>query len=182
MEVLNAYEMGQAMNLNTMQQEAYIMATLETSKVQTDSSLDRIYNDVVFNGKEITPTFFSMLLNMVRIKNDKFAQIVKILCHACTVMHQNSPGLVRKFFQSEGFYNQFVNINMIVDELWMLRKEYPDQLQEWKLKHRQIFQFRSKLLKALEKQFGRNWVQALIERAEMQRVRVWPLEAGVGGN
>merc|ERR1712106_466034 len=70
-----------------------------------------------------------------------------------------------------------ININMIVDELWMLRKECLAQLPEWKIKHRQIFQFRSKLLKFLEKTFGRGWAQNLIERAEMRRVRVWPLAA-----
>ena len=38
----------------------------------------------------------------------------------------------------------------------------------------------SKLLKFLEKQFGHDVVQNLKERAEMQRVRVWPLAAGDG--
>ena len=77
---------------------------------------------------------------------------------------------------------QFININKIIDELWMLRKEKPEQLQEWKMKHRQIFLFRSKLLKFMEKSFGRDWVQGLIDRAEQLRVRVWPLDDGLDGH
>lgn len=180
-EVLQAYDMGKTMNLTTMQQEAYVMACLETAKVQSGSPLDRIHNDVVFNGKEITPILFSMMLNMVKIRDEKYAKILKILTTSCNLMNHNSPGIVRKFFQSDQFFQQFININMIVDELWMLRKDYQEQLAEWKIKHRQIFQFRSKLLKFLEKQFGRGWTQNMIERAEEQRVRVWPL-AGPQGN
>ena len=105
----------------------------------------------------MTPILFCMLLNMVKIRDDKFAHIL-----------------------TDHIFQQFINTNMIVDELWMLRKEYPERLQEWKMKHRQIFMFRSKLLKFLEKSFGRGWSQNLIERAEMQRVRIWPLS--VGGN
>ena len=59
--MLSAYEMGKAMNLTTMQQEAYVMACLETAKIQTGSPLDRIHSDVGFNGKEITPIFYSWL-------------------------------------------------------------------------------------------------------------------------
>ena len=171
--------MGKAMNLTTMQQEAYVMACLETAKIQTGSPLDRIHSDVVFNGKEITPTFFSKLLNMLEIRDEKYEQILKILTRSCNVMNLNSPGLVRKFFQSDQFFQQFININMIVDKLWMLRNEYLAQMPEWKIKHRQIFQFRSKLLKFLEKQFGRGWAQNLIERAERRRVRVWQLATGM---
>ena len=172
--------MGKTMNLTSMQQEAYVMATLETAKVQAGTPLDRIHNDVVFNGKEITPIFFSMLLNMVKIRDDKYAHILKILTHSTNAMNLNSPGLVRKFFQSDQFFQQFLNTNMIVDEIWMLRKEYPEKLPEWKIKHRHILKFRSKLLKFLEKQFGRDWVENLKEKADMQRVRVWPLPAGAG--
>ena len=176
----NAYEMVKPMNLTTMQQEAYVMATLETAKVQAGTPLDRIYNDVVFNKKKMTPIFFSMLFNMVKIRDDKYAQILNILCHGCNVLHLNSPGIVNKFFQSDQFFQQFINTNMIVDELWLLREKYPEQLTEWKIKHKHILKFRSKLLKFVEKQFGRGWAQNLIERAEMQRVRVWPLPAGAG--
>jgi len=179
-EVVNAYSVGKTMGLTSMQQEAYIMATLETAKVQAGTPLDRIHNDVVFNGKEITPIFFSMLLNMVRIKDDTYARILKILTHSINVMTRNSPILVRKFFQSDQFFQQIINTNMIIDELWMLRKEYPEQVQELKIKHRQIFMFRSNLLKFLAKQFGRGWTQNLLETAEKQRVRTWPMK--VDGN
>ena len=156
------------------------MATLETARVQTGSPLDRIHNDVVFNGKEINPTFFSMLLNLVKIKDEKFSQLMKILTHSCSLMQQNPPGVIRNFFQSEGFFKQFIHINMIIDEIWMLRKEYPVKLVEWKQKHKQIFQFRSKLLSFLEKIFSRQWAQNLKEKAEMQRIRLWPLGAADG--
>jgi hypothetical protein len=178
--VKNAYEMGKPMNLTTMQQEAYVMSTLETAKVQAGTTLDRIYNDVAFNGKKMTPIFFSMLFNMVKIKDDKYAQILNILCHGFNVLHLNSPGIVNKFFQSDQFFQLFMNTNMIVDEIWLLRKEYPEKNPEWKIKHRHILKFRSKLLKFLEKQFGCDWVQNLKEKADMQRVRVWPLRAGAG--
>ena len=172
--------MGKPMNLTTMQQEAYVMATLETAKVQAGTPLDRIHNEIVFNKKKMTPTLFSMLLNMVRIKDDKFAHLLRILSHGCNVLNLNSPAVVTKFFRSDQFFQQFMNTNMIVDEIWLLRKEYPEKLPEWKIKHKNILKFQSKLLKFLEKQFGRDWVQNLKERAEMQRVRVWPLRAGAG--
>jgi hypothetical protein len=172
--------MGKPMNLTTMQQEAYVMSTLETAKVQAGTPLDRLHNDVVFNGKKMTPILFSMLLNMVKISDDKFAQMLRILSHGCNVLNLNSPVVVTKFFKSDQFFQQFMNTNMIVDEIWLLRKEYPEKLPEWKIKHRHILKFRSKLLKFLAEQFGSDWVQNLKERADMQRVRVWPLPAGAG--
>ena len=171
----NAYEMVKPMNLTTMQQEAYVMATLETAKVQAGTPLDRLHNDVVFNGKKMTPILFSMLLNMVKISDDKFAQMLRILSHGCNVLNLNSPVVVTKFFKSDQFFQQFMNTNMIVDEIWLLRKAYPEKLPEWKIKHRHILKFRSKLLNFLEKQFGREWIWNLKEKADMQRVRVWPL-------
>ena len=72
---------------------------------------------------------------------------------------------------------QFTKINMIIDDLWRLRKKYLEQLQELKNKHRQIFQFRSKLLKFLEKQFCHKWVQSLLDRAELLRVKELPNNA-----
>ena len=100
---------------------------------------------------------------------DNFAKIAKILTHSCTVMNHNPPRLVTEYFESEIFFRQFVSILRIIDHIWQLRKENPEQLPEWKKKHRVIFQFRSKLLKFLEKLFGRISVQFLMEKAEIQR-------------
>ena len=165
-DVQKAYEIGKPMNLTDMQQEAYVMAMLETAKVQAGTPLDRMYNDMAFNGKIMSPIMFSMLLNMVKIRDEKFAQILKILSHGCNVLSLNSPGIVTRFFQSDHFFQQYIHINMIVDEIWMLRKEYPENLSEWKIKHRHILKFRSKLLKFLEKQFGRDWTKNLQVSAE----------------
>ena len=96
------------------------------------------------------------------------------------MLNLNPPGVVTKFFHSEQFFQLFMNTNMIIDELWMLRKEYPKKLTEWKSKHQHILRFRSKLYKFLERQFGRYWVQNLKEKADQHRVRTWPLPAGAG--
>ena len=101
------------------------------------------------------------------------------MTHSCSIMNKNCPDVVNKFFKSDTFFKQFTNINMMIDELWMLRKEHPAQLQEWRVKHRQIFQLRSKLLKFTKELFGRMWVMDLVGRAENQRVRVWPLTAQI---
>ena len=108
-------------------------------------------------------------MNENPVPGDQFAKIAKLLAHSCTVMNQNPPSLVTEYFQSEIFFRQFVSILRIIDHIWQLRKENPEQLPEWKKKHRVIFQFRSKLLKFLEKLYGRNNVQDLIEKAEIQR-------------
>ena len=71
--------MGEKMNLTSMQQEAYVMATLETAKIRAGTLLDRIHNEIVFNKKAMTPILFSMLFNMVKIRDDNFAHILKIL-------------------------------------------------------------------------------------------------------
>ena len=138
--------------------------------------MDRIHSDVVFSEKKITPAFFSTLLDMLEVTDEKFGQIIKILTKSCTVMNKNPPILVGEFFLSGEFFRQFININKVIDELWMLRKEKPEQLQEWRMKHKQIFQFRSKLLKFLGSVLTFRWVQDLKERAEKQRVRVWSMD------
>ena len=140
----------------------------------TESPLDRIFNDVS-NGKELTPTTFSMLLNLVKIRDDHYPKLLQILSRSCLLMAQNPPEVNQRYFMSKEFFQQFINTNMIVDEIWMLRKTYPEMLPKWKTMHRKVFGFRSKLLKFLEKQYGRGWVQQLIERGEEQRVREWPL-------
>ena len=61
----------------------------------------------------------------------------------------------------------------------MLRKEKPEQLQEWKMKHKQIYNLRSKALQFLEKSFGRDWIKDFIKKAELQRVGMWPLDDGL---
>ena len=123
------------------------------------------YNNVILEDKEIPPAKFSLLLGMLKIKDGRFCQIVKILAKSCTVMHLNPPLLVGKYFQSEEFFQQFINMNKIIRKLWMLRKEDPAQLQEYKMKHRQIFRFNRKLLKSLERKFSHDWVKNLQERA-----------------
>ena len=134
-----------------MQHEAFLMALLETSKVQNGSSFDRLYNDLLSNDMGITTTCFSLLLDMIKIQDKQFHLILKILAKGCSVMLEHNPFFaVMEFFESEEFFQHFININNVIEELWMLRKEKPEQLQEWRMKHKQIFQFRSKLLKFLE--------------------------------
>ena len=163
------------MGLTTLQHEAYVMAILDASRIQTGGPLDRIENYVVYNRKGISPFIFSMLLNHVKVRDEHYAQILKILAHSCNMMSENPTEQIGKFFTSNQFFQQFIYTTMIVDEIWMLRKVYPEKLQEWKTMHRQVFVFRTKLLRFLEKQFGRNWTKNLVERAEEQRVRFWPL-------
>ena len=146
----------------------------QTQESFSDTPLDRIQMEVN-NGQEISPFIFSTLWNLVKIRDKNYSQILKILSHSCHLMKKNSPQLIRKFFTSKQFFQQFVNTNMIIDEIWMLRKAYPERLQEWKVMHNQVLFFRSKLLRFLEKEFGRDWTKNLIEMAEEQRVRVWPL-------
>ena len=158
------------MNLTPLQHEAYLMAFFESMNKPPVSPMNKIHNDVVMNGKEISPSFFSMLLAMIQIRDDKFDRILKILTRSCSLMHQNSPDLVNDFFQSRGFLVQFSIINKTINELWQLRKQFPGQLQEWNLKQRQLFNFKTKLLHFLENQFGRDWVKTFLEKA------VLPLE------
>jgi hypothetical protein len=172
-------KIGKMYNFSPSQHEAFLMATLEKVRLENGSTMDRIQSDVVFSEKKISPAFFSALLDMLKVRDEKFGQIVKILTKSCKVMNQNPPILVGEFFLSGEFFRQFININKVIDELWMLRKEKPEQLQEWKIKHKQIFKFRTKLFKFLEIFFGRDWVNDLIKRAEQLRVRVWPLDDGL---
>ena len=176
-QILKNYEIGKTLNFNHMQQEALLLALLETSKVQNGSSFDRLYNDLLSNDMGITLTCFSLLLGMINIQDKQFHLILKILSKSCTVMLQHNPFFaVIEFFESEKFFQQFINITKVIDELWMLRKEKPEHLQEWRKKHRQIFQFRSILLKFLGSVLTFRWVQDLKERAEKQRVRVWSMD------
>ena len=130
--------------------------------------LDKIHDGVLFNNKKITPRIFSMLFGKIEIQDNQFHQLLRILSKSCSLMNQNDPNLVGGFFLSEEFFQQFVGLGKIIDELWMLKRRIPGQLQEWKLKQRQIFLFRSKLLQFLEKSFGREWVQEFNERAKSQ--------------
>ena len=172
MEILWAHEIGKNLELNLLQQEAFLLATLETIRLNTGTSLDKIHHDVLFNGQVISPSFFSILLIMLNIRDDKFDLLVKILTRSCSVMHQNADQETKNHFQSDGFYRQFININKSIDEIWMLRREEPAQMSVWKTKHKKMFQLRSKLFSFLEKLFGRAWVQNFKDMAEMDRVRV----------
>jgi len=176
--ILNNYKHGCKMGMSILQQEAYLMATLETSRLSPGSPLDRLHHDVVFRDKIITPEFFSRLLNMLDIKHQKFERLVRVMTRSCTTMHRNCPTTIKIFFQSEGFFKQYIHINKIIDEIWMMRKEEPVQIQVWKMKHKIIFIFRSKLLKFLQKQFDHNWVENLKKTAENGRVKVWLLTEG----
>ena len=136
----------------------------------------------MFSEKKISPAFFSTLLDMLKVRDEKYGQIVKILSKSCKMMNQNPPILVGEFFLSGEFFRQFININKVIDELWMLRKEKTEQLQESKMKHKLIYNFRSKLLKFLENSFDQDWVKGFIKRAEQLRVRSGPLDDGLAGN
>ena len=172
MEILKAHQIGKSLKLTPMQKEAYILATLETATFNIVSPLDSIEDDVC-NGKEISPTFFSTLLIMVNIKNYSFPQLVRILTRSCNLMHLNCPEEITSFFQSEGFFMQFIHINTVIDDIWVLRKEEPTVLlKEWKMKHKLIFQLRKKLLNFLEKRFGHHWIKDLKDRAELERKTV----------
>eukprot|EP00092_Neocalanus_flemingeri_P006389 GFUD01006878.1.p1 GENE.GFUD01006878.1~~GFUD01006878.1.p1 ORF type:complete len:277 (-),score=69.63 GFUD01006878.1:111-941(-) len=178
-DVMNALDEGMNINMTSMQMDAYIMAILERKKVQSGSPLDRLQHDVVFNGKKISPILFSLLLSKVQSKDDEFSQVMKILSKSVTTLEMFPANLIREHFQSERFFQQFLQVCRFIDEL---RKEHPEQVQERKLKNRMICIFRSKLLKFLDKQFGRNWAQNLIMKAEAQKARGLPLEDGVDGH
>jgi len=94
-------------------------------------------------------------------------------------MHHNSDEETSAYFKSDGFFKQFININQIIDEIWRLRKEEPAELLVWKMKHKQVFKFRSKLLNFLEKRFGRGWAQFLKEKATMDKVKLYPYSGHV---
>ena len=160
-------------NQFAMQQEDKYTQTAESL---SETPLDRIQR-MVDNGQKISPIIFSKLLNLVRIRDTHYTQILKILSRSCQLMNKNPPQLIRKFFTSKQFLQQFIQTNMIVDEIRMLRKSYAEKIQEWKVMHREVFIFRSMLLRFLEKQFGRGWTQNLIEKAEEQRIRIWPLSS-----
>jgi len=168
MEVLRAHKTGKQLELNPIQQEAYILATLEKATFNCFSPLDTIEVDVM-NGQEISPSFFSKLLNMVNIKNPNFSKLVRVLTRSCTLMHLNCPEEITGFFQSEVFFRQYIQLNMVIDEIWVLRKEEPALLEDWKIKHKLIFKFRKTLQGFLKKRFGNYWVNDLKERAEMKR-------------
>ena len=130
--------------MNQRQHETLFKATFEDSLMKSSSYLDNLYTHIVLSGKSISPAMFSMLLNMVKIIDTKFFKIVKTLSKSFSAMSFNHPLLVGKYFLSEEFFQQFVNLNKMIRELWMLRKDYPNQLQEWKMKHRQIFHLNAK--------------------------------------
>ena len=153
-----------------MQHEAYMLATLSKLKVKDGSKLDWIHDNVVFNNKKITPTFFSMLFAKIKIQDQQFHQLMRILSKSCSMMEQNHSQLDEEFFQSEIFFQQFITLGKLIDELWILKRKIPAEMQEWKLKQRQIFHFRSKLLKCLEKTFGKDWVKDLVKRAKLTSV------------
>ena len=132
------------------------------------SPLQKIHNDVVCYGKAITPMFFSMLLTMVQIRDHKFGHLLNILTRSCTVMHKNSQNSIAELFQCRGFLIQFITINKMVTEFWQLRQQFPGQMQEWNVKQRQLFNFKTKLLHFLERQFSRDWVKQFVKRAMLQ--------------
>ena len=136
MEILWAHEIGKNLELNLLQQEAFLLATLETIRLNTGTPLDKIHHDVLFNGQVISPAFFSILLIMLNIRDIKFDLLVKILTRSCKVMHRNADQETKDHFRSDGFYRQFININKSIDEIWMLRREEPAQLSVWKTKHK----------------------------------------------
>jgi len=167
-EILRTHKTGKQLKLNPIEQEAYIMATLGKATFKCFPPLDTIELDVI-NGKEISLTFFSKLLNMVNIKNHSFPHLLRVLTRSCTLMNLNCPEEITGFFQSEVFFRQYIQLNMVIDEIWVLRKEEPALLEDWKIKHKLIFKFRKTLQGFLKKRFGNYWVNDLKERAEMKR-------------
>ena len=167
-QIWNNYGAGKNMNFTPLQHEAYLMAFLESLHNPSISPLNKIHYDVVVNGKEVSPNFFSMLLTMLQIRDDKFGQILNILTTSITLMHQNPPDLVQEFFQSEGFQMQFMSINKMMRELWLLMKEFPSQRQEWNIKQNRLLDFKTKVLCFLESHFSCEWVQIFKERSDLQ--------------
>ena len=127
----------------------------------------------------ITPACFSILFGMLRvldIQDHNFCKILKVLAKSCSQMHHNSQILIEKLFLSAEFEDMFVHINKIVDELWMWRRSYPEMLTELRWKHRQVYNLRTKLLKFVEKQFGKVWVEEFIKKAEEVRCKAWKVD------
>ena len=158
------------MDLSPLQQEALLMATLTMMRFEKQHPIDLEKDEL------ITPSCLAMLFRNVKIEDPNFCQILKVLAKGCTLMHHNSPLLIGQFFQSVEFSQLFVKTNQIVDDIWLQRRIHPDEKKEWKLKHRHIYNFRTNLLKFLEKQFGRDWVQDFTQKAERFRIRVWPFD------
>ena len=168
--------MGKAMDFSPLQHEALLMATLTMLKDDKQPSLSKIQRDDLEKVGFITPSCLALLFKNVKIEDPNFCPILKVLAKGCTLMHQNSPLLIGQFFQSVEFSQLFVKTNQIVDDIWFQRRIHPDKKKELKLKHRHIYNFRTNLLKFLEKQFGQDWVQDFTQTAERFRIRVWPFD------
>ena len=152
------------------------MATLEmVRKTENNNTMEQIQQDRLCTEELISPACFGLICNSLNVRDVKFCEIVKMLTKSCTQMNQHSQEIIQRFFLSAEFFNIFVKINKMIDEIWMLRKKHPEMIKEWKWRHRQVFLFRSKLLKFLENKFRRVWVQHFISTAESVRVKVWPL-------
>ena len=147
------------------------MATLEMIRnTENNNSMEQIQQDI------ISPACFGLMCNTLNVREAKFCENVKMLAKSCTQMNQHPPEIIQSYFLSAEFFYTFVNVNKMIDEIWMLRKKYPEMIKELKWRHRQIFLLRSKLLKFLENNFRRIWVQHFISTAESVRIKVWDLE------
>ena len=153
------------------------MATLsEIRNTENSKPRENMQQDVLCNEAFLRPACFEMIFNTLNIRDVKFCRIVKVLANSCKQMNQNSPKILENFFLSDKFFKMFVNINKMIDEICMLTKKYPEMTMKWDGRHKQMIHFRSELLKFLENQFEKVWVQHFTSTAESVRVKVWPFD------
>ena len=105
------------LNMTPLQDGTVFKSDIKNKYVKSSFSLLETYSNVILDDKEMPPAKFSQLFSMLKIKDGRFCQIVKMLAKSCT------PLLVGKYFLSEEFFQQFINMNKIIRKLWMLRKE-----------------------------------------------------------
>jgi len=171
--ILKHHKEGQLLNFSPLQQEAVLMNTLAiVRKNDNNSSLEQIQYDVLYNNVLISPEYFAKIFSTLDVKDVMFGKILKVLRKSCMRMHHNPPELIGNFFLSTEFFNLFVKINAMADQIWLLRLQHPELKKEWRWKHRRIYDFRSKLLEFLEKIFGTVWVQEFTTSAEQLRAKI----------
>ena len=109
----------QQTSFSILQQEMIVLMKMLDLLRTNGTQLDKLWVDVNFEAKFISPLLISTLVNTIKIEDENFCKIIRILQRSISGLSEDFFPGIDAHLLSEEFSRTFGKINNIIANIWV---------------------------------------------------------------
>ena len=109
----------QQTSFSILQQEMIVLMKMLDLLRTNGTQLDKLWVDVNFEAKFISPLLISTLVNTIKIEDENFCKIIRILQRSISGLSEDFFPGIDAHLLSEEFSRTFGKINNIIENIWV---------------------------------------------------------------